>query len=329
MHLATGNVSVLIPRTENDMARLYDDPVLEAAASREAGDSVGAWKLADALATAIPADRDNSHRHSSDGTGMTIPEQLAEYETNLASEGIETPAGGAYTVFSLRDLRDVAMRWPADKRYPQAAFRTHQEAGSPGSEADVALKALCKYAAGGAKRKPSEIDSAAWAKAIEQVDKLLARKARYAVSANTLRTAAQRKINTPPRNDAPVEPVVAESTPKAVAERISSDPLFRHEVMEAMPVKELEEFAADATEKSQDRVLDSVGADRHAPGVPDPRPEWQREIDKGMAHIGRALDLAMVADDSGDHEEATRIRDVVSERVARAIAETNPVGDLR
>jgi hypothetical protein len=195
------------------MMKLYEDPVLEAAAYREAGDSAGAWKLAGALLEAIPAGEGKGGDRKSPGSkGAASPlliDKLSSYADKLAEENIQTPAGGPYSVSTLDDLRDVAMAWPADKRYPQAAFRTHMEVGAPfvdapspfAVKANAALKALCTYAAGGAKRKPTELDSGDWAAAIAVVDTLVKRKAKYTVSANALRLAVGRKRNTPDRDD--------------------------------------------------------------------------------------------------------------------------------
>jgi hypothetical protein len=303
---------------ENDEVKLFDDAVLDAAAAREAGDSVGAWKLADALASSIPRETGGRPGTSSDGTG-SIPDRLAEYEQLLRNEGIVTPAGGPYTVFSLRDLRDVAIRWSSAKRYPQAAFRTHQEAGSPGSEADVALKALCKYAAGGVKRKPSDLDSAAWVEAIEVVDRLLKRKAKYPVSANALRLAVGRKKNTPerePENFPVPEPV----TVSAMAQQFKSLPpkeraAFTKDVLTSDPEarKDVEDTVREVkntelAEAHEQFMRDHAGKRKSGlPGGPDDAPR-RTFVDQPLASLG------LFSETEGYKESLLRIIKIVSDK---------------
>ena len=282
--------------------KLYDDAVLEAAANREAGDSVGAWRLADALAAAIP-DANGTNQHSRPEAGMlTVPEQLADYAAKLAAEDIHTPAGDLYTARSLEDLRGVANVWPATERHSQAAYRTHREAGSPKTEAAVALKALCKYADGGAKRKPTGIDSADWAKAIKVVDRLIARKAKYAVSANALRLAAKRKINTPPRENVVPEPVTVTSVAAtvknlptkdrtALARELASAPETRKVVESAVREVKSDELAAAHKRFEEEHA----GKRTTRRGGPDDAP--QRVIgDQPLAVLGVLIETEPMKD---------------------------------
>jgi hypothetical protein len=255
--------------------KLYDDAVLDAAATREAGDSGGAWRLADALLTEIPANPGGKGVQSG---GPGTPELLADYATRLTTEGIHTPGGGPYSASTLDDLRDAAMAWPPNERYQQAAYRTHRQAGRPGSEGDVALKALTRYAEGGVKRRPSEIDPDAWAKAIPMVDRLLGRKAKYPVSANALRTALGQKNNThTPETAVPTpEPVNVDAVrnlpPKeraALVAELAADPVTRQDTETAVRDvrnKELEKTYQEFHEKH-------AGKRKPRTGGPDDGPQ--------------------------------------------------------
>jgi hypothetical protein len=261
--------------------KLYDDAVLDAAAAREAGDSAGAWKLADALLAEIPKTTDEdriaaaraANSKVSVGGGVTpdrkkVSAQLTDYARRLADESIHTPAGKPYSVDTLDDLRDVAMAWPKEARYPQAAFRTHQEAKRPGMLDDIALKALCKYASGSG-RKPPEIDADAWKSAKAMVDRLVERKARYTVSANALRAAVQRKNNTfTPEAAKTPEPVTATSVVAAakslptqertaLARELAADPETRKDVETAVREVKSDELAA-----AHRRVMEEHGGKR-------------------------------------------------------------------
>jgi len=115
-------------------------------------------------------------------------------------DGIETPAGEAYTPDSLRELRLVAMAWPPKDRHEEAAFRTHQEAGKDPWRREV-LGALCEAAQSEDYELPElengEIDDVAWLKATTSIAKKIERNSRYPVSANDFRVALKRKKNTP------------------------------------------------------------------------------------------------------------------------------------
>jgi hypothetical protein len=239
--------------------KIYDDAVLEAAASRENADSPGAWRLADALLTAIPHGTNQGTRTDLSGVDTPkVPALLDSYADRLTEEGIETPAGASYSASTLLDLRNVSMLWPKDKRHSLAAFTTHQDAGGPESIGGKALIALCKYAAGGAKRKPVDIDSAAWAEAVKRVDKVRARGAKYPVTKNAIRAVKQRRLNVIPP-EAPVnvpEPVttaeaaatVVRDLPKAEREKlvkslVTSDPETRRTVETAVRDVKSDELA--------------------------------------------------------------------------------------
>lgn len=178
--------------------------IRDAAQRRLEGESTGAWRLADALAAEIPerphdgGDR-KSPRYQAD-QGSDITTLMADVAAELEAAEIETPAGGAYTVASLRELRLVALGWPLDSRYREAAFRTHQEAGSSDDWRRGVLRALCLAARTGdfQYRETTAIDDAAWATAVRGVQRKLAAGHRYPVAANDLRAALQRKRNTPP-----------------------------------------------------------------------------------------------------------------------------------
>jgi len=176
------------------------DKIKDAAQRRVAGESTGAWKLADELAAEVQMTMGPTPESSSD-----VATRLADIAAELEAAGIETPTGGSYTVVSLRELRLVSLGWKKADRQPEAAFRTHQETGSSDEWKRSVLRALCLAARSGDFRYPetTAIDEAAWETAVVSVRRKVHNGNRYPVSANDLRTALKRKVNVPPRDPEP------------------------------------------------------------------------------------------------------------------------------
>jgi hypothetical protein len=179
------------------------EQIKDAAQRRAEGESTGAWKLADALVAEIP-EREHGKAITA-GNGSDVATIMADIAAELIEAEIETPAGAAYTVASLRELRLVALGWPQGERMLQAAFRTHQETGSSDLWKRGVLRALCDAARTEDYSYPetSAIDEGAWAKAIVGVQRKIKAGNRYPVSANDLRVALKRKANVPPRDRTP------------------------------------------------------------------------------------------------------------------------------
>lgn len=171
--------------------------IREAAEMRQGGDSSGAWMLADALLIELPTRMGPTPESSSD-----VATRLAQIADALDADGIETPSGNPYTPATLRELRLVAQGWPKAARMREAAFRTHQEAGTADEWKREVLRVLCLAARSRDWEQPpmnhGAIDDAAWDAAIAGVRRKTEAGTRYPVAANDLRAALRRKINTPP-----------------------------------------------------------------------------------------------------------------------------------
>jgi hypothetical protein len=167
-----------------------------AAETRMGGDSTGAWALADALAADLPARKGGQAETANGHDGITV--SLADYAERLDADGIETPAGNAYSIDVLRQLRLVALGWPTTVRQREAAFRTHQEAGTADERKRDLLRALCIAARTEVwDVLPEDVDPDAWATAARSVRRKVESGTRYPVSANDLRLVLRRRINVP------------------------------------------------------------------------------------------------------------------------------------
>jgi hypothetical protein len=176
-----------------------------AAESLMVGASKGAWILADALVVDIPERVQGRGGNLVSGDQisnplMTVRDELTNVAIALEENGILTPNGDPYSVDRLQVLRATAIAWPEDERHVEAAFRTHQEVGSP--QRRIVLEALCRYANGEKipNPDPSWVDDDAFDNACQMVEAQVARGRGYQVSANAVRTAMQRKpnVNKPP-----------------------------------------------------------------------------------------------------------------------------------
>lgn len=172
---------------------------IAAAESLMVGASKGAWILADALVIDIP-DMGHGGDRKGSSTLLSVVDQLTNVAIALEENGILTPNGDPYSVDRLKDLRATAIAWPEHERHAEAAFRTHQEVGSP--QRRIVLEALCKYANGEkvTNPDPSWVDDDAFDNACQMVEAQIARGRGYRVSANAVRVAMQRKpnVNKPP-----------------------------------------------------------------------------------------------------------------------------------
>lgn len=164
------------------------------------------WKLADAILADVPNRPEGRPRNlplaGEVSEESSIEDLLADIVAEMDDLGITTPNGDPYTTASLANMRHTAMAWPLAERHDEAAYRTHQEAGGRDGLGRKMLAALCKVAQGKRVVCPDEVDPDAWATAKKRVldKKGKPRPPKLLVSANDLRTAMKRKINTPPPN---------------------------------------------------------------------------------------------------------------------------------
>lgn len=178
------------------------DKIVTAAHRLNTDDTKDTWALADAVLDHVPDGSSNQggDRRSAAAT-MTplagVDDRLASLSSQMKSDGIVTPNGDPYTVSALRHLRDTAMAWSGNDRHPEAAYRTHQEAGSPTTLGGKALAGLAAIARGEDVRRPNGVQSKPWQDAVARVQ---ARKKGFQVAANDVRVALERKINVPTRN---------------------------------------------------------------------------------------------------------------------------------
>jgi hypothetical protein len=160
-----------------------------------------------------------------------LEDQLAQLTDQLTADGVQTPMGEPYTVDALANLRDTAMAWPMNARHDEAAYRTHQEAGSPSTDRGKVLAVLCAVARGERVRRPNAADPDNWGVAVERVQTKLARPRvpRFPIAANDLRVATNRTPNVPgpSRNPHGAPP----ATPEQVA-AVLADPEQREAAMQ-------------------------------------------------------------------------------------------------
>lgn len=156
------------------------------------------WALADAVLEAVPSG--NGRNQHSPRAGEML-DQLANLTDQLTADGVQTPLGEPYTVSALENLRETAMAWPFDDRHDQAAYRTHQEAGSPKTDGGKVLAALCAVVRREQVRRPSIAEVEAWRSAVERIEAKMARPRtpRFPIAANDLRAALGRQANVPGR----------------------------------------------------------------------------------------------------------------------------------
>lgn len=158
---------------------------------------------------------------------------LPELAVKMEALGVTTPRGEPYPVEALRSNRAIAVEWRG-QWLAEAAFRTHQEAIGPNTDAGKILKALCAVARGENVPRPPAAELEAWKNACTSVRIAMGKNRRFMVSANALRTAMGRKPNVPgrfgPEMEAP-DPIVSairtvENNPVAAA-RMLKNPKVR------------------------------------------------------------------------------------------------------
>lgn len=187
------------------------EKVRKAAVSLTGNESRDTRALAEAVLKAVPAQPSGKRNDLSPPGGEGSPtEKLAELAGRLEADGVTTPYGDPFTVHGLTNLRETAMVWDGQWQ-DEAAYRTHEEAGSPNTAAGKALIALCKAARGEMVRRPDGLDPKAWEEAKSRVEMARAKDKKWVVAANTLRLAVGRLPNVPGRTKPPVteEEVVA------------------------------------------------------------------------------------------------------------------------
>ena len=205
------------------------DNVVRAAQRLLTDDTKDTWSLADAVLAHVPNQGTGGRPGTSPLAGggfRPTDEQLTDTIAQMKSDGVTTPNGDAYTSSSLKHLRDAAMSWPEDERHPEAAYRTHQEAGSPRTDGGKALAALCAVARGEKVTRPRGLDLKAWD---EACDRVRDRKRGFLVAANDVRTALKRKTNVPGRRRAKKDIL------QDVENAITSGDLDFDELLEMLP----------------------------------------------------------------------------------------------
>lgn len=215
------------------------------------------WKLADAVLADVPPSPP-ARGVTGDGTELLVEDLLADIVAEMEDLGITTPNGDPYTAASLERMRETAMAWPANERHEEAAYRTHQEAGGRDSLGRKMLAALCKVAQGKRVSCPEEVDPDAWAAAKKRVldKKSKPRPPKLLVSANDLRTAMKRKVNTPLRNfEDDVEALLYHLSSAAIALRAFS-------IRFAADKGELEDQKRKALSESLTAIIDSASLAR-------------------------------------------------------------------
>lgn len=154
------------------------------------------WSIADAIVADIPDETPGSYQVATHVANWSIPQRLAMLADHLESHGLFNSRDEPYTAESLRHLRNTAIAWPEGTRHPHASFRTHQEASRPQSRGGIALAALSAVARGETVTCPDGFDPDAFDKASARV---MEARGRFAVSANALRVAMERRANVSPQ----------------------------------------------------------------------------------------------------------------------------------
>lgn len=241
------------------------DKVAAAAQRLVTDDTKDTWALADAVLAHVP-EQPSGQRNDlllASGGG-SVPERLATLVEALKLDGVTTPTGDPYSVSALAHLRDTAMTWPGDTRHPEAAYRTHQEAGSPNTEGGRVLAALAVVARGEGTFKPRGLDKDAWEAACKRVAD---RRKGFPVAANDVRVALQRKTNLPGRKltTADVKAAIAAGNvePSAVVEALPEKVVVdefrqRRQIKHRQQVVEATEGMTDAEVADSDEALDAL-----------------------------------------------------------------------
>ena len=251
------------------------------------------------------------------------PEMLAELAVKLEALGCTTPRGDAYTVDALRANRAVAAEWRG-QWLPQAAFRTHQEAVGPNTDAGKILAALCAVARGENPPKPKSAELNAWKDACTAVRIATDRGRRFMVSANTLRLAMGRKPNVPGRfggNEVLDDPVAA------AAQAIKANPTVAGRLMKDPAIRSAFSSAYSAHVRSETDRIDQQDR-RTAPGLTEASEfnEAGLRLDQAEARIDQAIELlAHVAPGRKNVAEITEIVDRIEQKLVflRSWAEGN------
>ena len=213
-------------------------------------DTKDSFGLADAVLAYVPAGSGEQGRRTDlspreGGEVRSVPEQLKALAALLTDDGVHTPKGGNYTLKGLTHLRETSMAWPPSKRYAEAAYRTHQEAGSPMTDGGKVLAALIGIARGENKRMPTlddePLDPEKWNKAVYRVQ---TRRKGFGVAANDLRTALGRRTNNPGRN----------ITKDELQDQLDSGEIDPEDVADVLPTDTLVGEVMDRTDEAWDRT---------------------------------------------------------------------------
>ena len=257
------------------MTATYEQ-VVKAAQRLVTDDTKDTWGLADAVLAHVPEQQSGKRNDLTPASGGgSVSNELADLAKQMKDDGISTQNGDPYTGSSLGHMRDTAMAWQT-VRHPEAAYRTHQEAGSPTTDGGKVLAALCAVARGEKPVKPRGIDADAWNKAVARVQ---ARRKGFPVAANDVRVALERKVNVPT-----AAPAV---TPAAVKAAVAAGDLDLGEVVDDADPEEQE---AIEQRVRKNRVKRQIAAGEE--GMTDAELE---ESDKEMEALGNMANAVATA----------------------------------
>lgn len=260
------------------------------------------WTLADAVLADVPAEGRGGDRSKGPARGLWVGERLEEIATDLTERGVTKLDGDPYSASTLDHARDTAINWSPEQRLSEAAYRTHQEAGSAKSEGGKVLRALCHIARGLKVHRPAGVDVAAWEKAVEQVMRKRGLSRRYLVAANDLRLAMGHLPNVPGRE----APPQTRQERIAITREVITDPDAVTELMSHKPTRRA---AAEAI--SNARHQDAEHIRQVHPELPP-----KRDIDPADRPVGprNGVGLLLILEKLGLHTDEAR-------KLARAVLE--------
>jgi hypothetical protein len=265
------------------------DQVAEAAKRLVTDDTKDTWALADAVLAHVP-DGTGGKGFAYDPREGGVREALAELAEQMQADGVATPNGDPYTTSALDHLRETAMAWPKAERHNEAAYRTHQEAGSPKTMGGKALATLCAVARGEDVTRPRSILAAEWKTVC---DRITARRKGWPVAANDVRIALQRKPNVPgPSRQITTEDVkdaieAGEVDPSDVTNALTEEDLFG-KLMEKRTTRHAQEHRAQF-DSDEEAAEDEASMDDLHEAVKDMHTTLEdMESEYGGGPVGKA-----------------------------------------
>ena len=106
-----------------------------------------------------------------------------------------------------------------------------------------------------------------------------------------------------------------------IASRMVSDTDFAKKVFEALPDKGLDRVIDAANEENLHRKMDDLGGNPSAPPVPDPVPQWRRDLVRACSFLASVLEHAVAVEQEGKVAEGQIIRDAAAESIAQVFAD--------